>query len=131
MSSSETFLPPRRASDSVLRRVRPLARELARLAVVLDHADELAGLGDAVEAEDLDRLAGPRLLDACRPCSRASRARGPSGRRRRRVADLERAALDEDRHDGAAARVELGLDDDAGGLRVRVGLELLDLGRAG
>ena len=45
-----------------------------------------------------------------------------------RVADLQRAALDEHGDDGAAARVELGLDDHAGGLGVRVGLELLDLG---
>ena len=45
-----------------------------------------------------------------------------------RVADLERAALDEHRDDGAAARVELGLDDDARRVGVRVGLEVLELG---
>ena len=44
------------------------------------------------------------------------------------VADLERAALDQDGHDGATARIELGLDHGAGGIRVRVGGELLDLG---
>ena len=109
--------------------VRLLARERARGAVVLDDAHELAGLGHGVEAEDLDRLAGQRALDlvALVVVHRADAA--PVGAGHDVVADLERAALDEDRHDGAAARVELGLDDDAGGLRVRVGLELLDLGQ--
>ena len=105
-----------------------LSRERARGAVVLDHAHELAGLGHGVEAEDLDRLARKRALDlvALVVVHRADAA--PVGAGHDVVADLERAALDEDRHDRATARVELGLDDDAGGLRVRVGLELLDLG---
>src|SRR3712207_7741913 len=47
-----------------LQAVRAVAGDRARLALVADHADVLAGLGDAVEAEDLDRLAGRRLLDA-------------------------------------------------------------------
>ena len=47
-----------------LQALRALVRELAGAAVVLDDADVLAGLGDAVEAEHLDRLAGLRLLDA-------------------------------------------------------------------
>jgi hypothetical protein len=41
-----------------------------------------------------------------------------------RVADLQRSALDEHGDDRAAARVELGLDDDAGGVRRRVGPQL-------
>ena len=45
-----------------------------------------------------------------------------------RVADAQRAALDQDRDDGAAAGVELGLDDDAARLGVGVGDELLELG---
>src|SRR4051812_36099518 len=106
----------------------PLTRELARLAVVLDHADELAGLGDGVEAEDLDRLAGPGLLDLVSLVVVHRAHAAPVGAGHDVVADLERAALDEDRHDGTAAGVELGLDDHAGGVRVRVGLELLDLG---
>ena len=43
---------------------RALAGELARLAVVLDDAHELARLGDGVEAEHLDRLGRAGLLDA-------------------------------------------------------------------
>ena len=46
-----------------------------------------------------------------------------------RVADLQRAALDEHGDHGATARIELGLDHGAGGLGVRVGGELLELGR--
>ena len=42
---------------------------------------------------------------------------------------MQRAAVDEHGHDRAAARVELGLDDHARRLGVRVGLELLDLGQ--
>ena len=105
-----------------------LVGELARAAVVLDRADVLAGLGDAVEAERLDRIAGVGLLDALagEVVHRAHAA--PVGARDERVADAQRAALDEDRDDRAAARVELGLDDDAGRRRVRVGLELLELG---
>ena len=52
----------------------------------------------------------------------------PVRARHERVADVQRAALHEQRHDRAAARVELGLDDDAGGLGVRVRLELLEVG---
>ena len=105
-----------------------LVRELAGAAVVLDGADVLAGLGDPVEAEHLDRIARVGLLDALagEVVERADAA--PVGARDERVADAQRAALDEDRHDRAAARVELGLDDDAGGRRGRVGLELLELG---
>ena len=44
------------------------------------------------------------------------------------VADLERAALDQDADDRAAAGVELGLDHGARGRRVGVGAELLELG---
>ena len=44
------------------------------------------------------------------------------------VADLERAGLDERGRDRAAALVELGLDDRADGVALRVGLELLEVG---
>ena len=49
-----------------LQPVGALARQLARAALVLDDADVLAGLGDAVEAEHLDRLAGLARLTARR-----------------------------------------------------------------
>ena len=52
----------------------------------------------------------------------------PLGPGDERVADAERAALDQDGDDRAAAGVELGLDHVPGGGRVRVGRELLELG---
>ena len=61
MSSSETCLPDRRASASAFRRVaRSPASWRARRSFSTD-ADVLAGLGHAVEAEHLDRLARQRL----------------------------------------------------------------------
>ncbi len=101
---------------------------LAGRAVVVDDADGVAGVGDAVEAEDLDRVAGHGLLDALAGVVRHRPHLAPVRAGDERVADVERAALDEKRDDGAAARVELGLDDDAGGVGVRVRLELLELG---
>ena len=101
-------------------------RALARVALVLDDATELAGGRRLVEAEDLDRLARPRLLEllAAEVVERADPAPGVAGDDR--VADLERAALDEHRRDRAAADVEPGLDDRPRGLdaRVRGQLEL-------
>ena len=59
-----------------------LLREIAGVAVVLDHPGELAGRRRLVEAEDLDRVARLRVLAASRPCSCG--APGPCPRRRRR-----------------------------------------------
>ena len=90
-----------------LQAVGALAGELARAALVLDHAHELAGLGHAVEAEHLDRLAGHRALDA-RAHEVVHRAHAPEVRAGdERVADAQRAALDQHRHDRPAAGVEL------------------------
>ena len=54
-SSRLTLRAWRRASASRLEAVGALLGELAGAAVVLDRLDELAGVGDAVEAEHLDR----------------------------------------------------------------------------
>ena len=111
-----------------LQAVRALAGELARAALVLDHAHELARLGHAVEAEHLDRLAGRGALDA-RADEVVHRAHAPEVRAGdERVADAQRPALDQDRHDRPAAGVELGLDHRAGGVGVAVGLQLLQVG---
>ena len=67
-----------------------LLGEILRLALVLDHAGELPGGRRMVEAEDLDRLARPGLLDASRRGSR--RARAPSRPRRRRRSRRRREA---------------------------------------
>ena len=55
MSSSERLRPRAAGVLLLLEALLALVRELARAAVVLDGADVLAGLGDAVEAEHLDR----------------------------------------------------------------------------
>jgi hypothetical protein len=73
-------------------------------------------------------MEGPPLLDALSLVvdHGRARARTPFWRRRRRP----RAAslLDEHRRHGAPALVELGLDDDAAGRPVRVGLHFQDVG---
>src|SRR5207248_5434180 len=98
----EEVLEPR-AGLRLLRELlaaQPLAaqvREVAGLALVLDDAAELARGRRLVEAEDLDRLAGPGLADAvaAEGVQRAHLAPGVAGDDR--VADAERAALDEPR----------------------------------
>ena len=49
-----------------LEAVGALLGELAGAAVVLDRLHELAGVGDPVEAEHLDRHPGPGLVDRAR-----------------------------------------------------------------
>ena len=99
------------------------AGDVARLALVLDDARQLAGARRVVEAEDLDGIARRRLLDlvAAEVVEGAHAAPGVAGDDR--VADAERAALDEHRRDRAAADVEARLDDRPGGLGVRVRLQ--------
>ena len=127
-SSNETLRPERRACASFLMRIaRSLACD-ARDLVVLDDAHVLAGVGDAVEAEHLDRVAGQRLVHALADVVVHRADLAPVGPGDERVADAQRAALDQDRDDGPAAGVELGLDDDAARLGVGVGDELLELG---
>src|SRR3954447_10403837 len=105
-----------------------LLGELTGAAVVLDDPHRLAGVGHGVPAEDLDGHAGPRLAHAV-PTEVVHRAHAaPVGAGDDRVAALQRAAGDEDGGDGAAARVELGLDDRARCVGLRVRPELFHLG---
>ena len=86
--------------------LRAHVREVLRLALVLDDADELARSGWMVEAEHLDGLAGLRLRDllAAVVVQRAHLA----GRVAcdRGVADAKRPAVDEHRRDRPATDVE-------------------------
>ena len=79
-----------------------------------------------VEAEDLDRLAGPSLLDALAPVVVEGAHLPGCVAGDDRVADAERAALDEHRRHRPAPDVQARLDDRAGGvgLRVRAEVEL-------
>src|SRR4051794_18013102 len=107
---------------------RALVGHAARLALVLDYAEVLAGVRHAVEAEDLHRHAGSRLLHALAAVvvHRPDAAHVLAGDDR--VADLQAAAVHEQGDHGAATGVELRFDHEPGRLGVGVGLELLDLG---
>ena len=105
----------------------PLAERAGR-ALVLDHATELAGHRELVEADDLDRRRGPAALqrlaaEVAHGAHAAARLAGHDG-----VADADGAALDQHGGDHAAAGVDLGLDDEPAGRRVGIGLEVADLG---
>ena len=128
MSSSETRLPARRASDSVLSRVaRSPASCRARRSCSTTRTCSPAS-GTPSKPSTSTGSPGQRLRDpvAEEVVHRAHAA--PVGAGDERVADLERAAADQDRHHRAAARVELGLDHRAGRGRVGVRAQLLDLG---
>jgi hypothetical protein len=101
MSPSDALA--RAAQAAGLEAVGPLAGELACLAVVLDDAHELARLRDGVEAEDPPACpAPPSDAVAEEVVHRADLAPVRAGEQR--IADVQRAALDQDRHDGATAR---------------------------
>ena len=109
-------------------------RGLARLdhragfLLVLDDAQDVAGLGHVGQPEDDDRARRSGLGDALAHVV----LEGADAPERLAddddVADLERPGLDERRRDRPAALVELGLDDGADGVALRVGLELLEIG---
>ena len=74
---------------------------------MLDDAHGLASLRDAIETEDLDRLARQGLSH---PLAREVVHRphpAEVGAGNERVADLERSAQDEDGHHRSTTRVEL------------------------
>ncbi len=88
---------------------QPLAAlmgEVAGAALVLDDPAELACGRRAVEAEDLDGLARRCFLDALAAIVVERAHAAPRIAGDDRVADLERAAVDQHRRDGAAADVE-------------------------
>ena len=87
-----------------LQAVGALAGELAGAAVVLDDLDPLPRLADAVEPEHLDGIARAGGLDALAGVAEHRPHLAPLGAGDDRVADVERAALDQERDDGAAAR---------------------------
>ena len=91
LGAAEDVLEGHLAPGAAGQRLGLLARlallgQPARLAVVGDDADELAGVGDAVEAEDLDRIARQRLGDplAAEVDHRPHAARLGAGDERRR-----------------------------------------------
>ena len=96
--------------------------DLARAALALDHGERIAGLGRGVEAQDLDRHRRPGLRHRLAAIV-DERAHAPPGRTGDDdVADAQRAALHQHGADRTATALELGLDDDAVGRAVRIGL---------
>ena len=107
---------------------RALLGELARVAVVLEHAELVTGVGHGLQAQDLDGVGRTGLGDgaALGVEHGADAAIGEAGNQR--IAHVQGTAGHEHGSDRAAALVELGLEDVAGGKGVRVGLELEHVG---
>ncbi len=95
----------------------------ARPSEVDDH-ELVAGFRRGVEAQDLDRHRRLGFLDPVALVVEQRANLAPLGACDDDVADLESALLDEDGRNRAAPLVELGFDDDAVRLAVRVGLQL-------
>ena len=107
---------------------RALLGELARVAVVLEHAELVTGVGHGLQAQDLDGVGRTGLGDgaALGVEHGADAAIGEAGNQR--IAHVQGTAGHEHGSDRAAALIELGLEDVAGGKGVRVGLELEHVG---
>ena len=103
---------------------RTLVGQGASLALVLEHAELVAGVGHGLQAQDLDGIGGAGLGDGVTLGVEhgANAAVGKAGDQR--IAHMQGTAGHEHGSDRAAALVELGLEDVAGGKGVRVGLEL-------
>ena len=107
---------------------RALLGQLAGIALVLEHAELVAGDRDAVQAQDLDRVGRRSALDmlTARVDQRTDASVGRAGDDS--VARMQRAALHEHGGHRAAALVEVGLDDEAGGQRIGVSAKLEHVG---
>ena len=102
--------------------------DLARARLALHDMELVARLRRAVEAQDLDRERRPRRLHLLAAIVDQATHAAPLRAGDEDVADLQRAALDQHGRDRAAARIELGLDHDAVGGAVGIGLEVEQLG---
>ena len=115
------------------RRVAPAALaeigDLARPRLVLDNDEIVAGERQAVEPEHLDRRRGTGLFLVLAALVDQRADPSPFAAGDENVADIQRAALHQNRRDRAAAAVELGFEDDAlgGALRVRLQVEQFGL----
>ena len=107
---------------------RTLVGQGACLALVLEHAELVAGVGHGLQAQNLDSVGGTGLGDgaALGVEHGTDAAIGKAGDQR--IAHVQGTAGHEHGSDRATALVELGLEDVAGGKGVRVGLELEHVG---
>ena len=102
--------------------------DLAGARLVVDDGEAVAGLRRALQAEHLDRHGGRRFLDLLAAVVDQRAHAAPLVAGDDDVAGHQRAGLHQHGGDRAAALVELGLDDDAFGGAVRIGLEVEDFG---
>ena len=115
----------------VLRQARRCSRASADGAgglLVGGGAELVAGVGHRRQAEHLHRRRRAGLLDLLALVVDHGPHRAPGRAGHDRVADLERALVDQDGGHRATADVEVGLEHDALGPAGRVGGELLELG---
>jgi len=106
----------------------PRLGDQARRLVVGGDSEVLARVRHAREAEHLHRRRGQCLLDLVAAVVEQGAHAAPRGAGDDRVAHPQGAALDEHGGHGAAAHVEVGLEDDAARRRLGVGRQLLDIG---
>ena len=90
--------------------------------------EAVAGLRRALQAEDLDRRRRAGFLELLAAIVDEGAHAAPLVAGDDDVADHQRAGLDQHGGDRAAALVELGLDDDAFGRAVGIGLEVENFG---
>ncbi len=106
----------------------PLGADLAGALLVLGDVERVARVRQPVEAEDLHRRRGRRLLEAVALVVEQGPDAAGEDARHEGVADAHHAALDEDRRHDAAAQVDARLHDPARSAHAVVGPELEELG---
>ena len=107
---------------------RTLIGQSASLALVLEHAEFVAGVGHGLQTQDLDGVGGAGLGDGVALWIEhgTNAAVGKAGDQR--IAHVQGTACHENRGNRTAALVELSLEDVTGGKGVGVGLELEHVG---
>ncbi len=107
---------------------RAIIRDLARPAVVFDDGKRVARFRRGIEAENLHRHRRSRLRHGLAAIVDERTHAPPGGAGDDDIADVQGAALHEHGADRSTPALQLGLDDDAFGGTVGIGLELEQLG---
>ena len=105
--------------------------DLEGLLRVLDRVERVARGGHVGEAEDLDRGRRAGLVDLLAVLVRHRADLAEARTREDEVTNLERAFLDEDARHRTTTAIEEGLEHDAAGGLLRIGLEVEDPGPEG
>jgi hypothetical protein len=109
---------------------KPLAvfGDLTGTAFILDHRKAVAGLRRALKAENFDRESGSGFLDVLATVIDQRADTAPLVAGNEDFARLERAGLNQNGGNRTAATIELGLDHDAFGGAIGVGLQIEKFG---